>query len=161
METVSVQNGGMKRAWVEFRPNATPGYIGSHRWWSGEIGHRGWRSLPPGDWDPPVRPVPGKGYPRIFVELDGFVFEFISTIEMLEAASVLERNLVDPVTSQQRWYRKLPAPMKAKHARSRAAAAIRRASAAYESQLASLSRMPSPIPKRSGAGPISRADLRL
>lgn len=145
----------MKRAWVEFRPHAAPGYVGSHRWWSGE------HALPPEEWDPPVRPVPGKGYPRIFVEFDGFVFEFISTIEMVEAARVLEQSLVDRDTSQHRWYRKLPASMKAKHARGRAAAAIRSASAAYESQLALLTKTASPIPNRLGWAPVYRADLQL
>jgi hypothetical protein len=151
----------MKRAWVEFTPKATPGYIGSHRWWSGEIGRRGWQTLDPRSWEPPVRPVPGKGYARIYVEVDGFVFEFVSTLEMVEAASVLERSLVDRETSQRRWYRKLPAMMKAKHMRGRAASLIRKAAAAYESQLPELAKLPSPVPQGSGEGPVVRAELRL
>jgi hypothetical protein len=118
-ESASRQNGAVKRAWVEFHSSLAPGYVGSHRHTSEEIAGRGRQLRDPRSWDPPVHPVPGKGYTRIFVELDGFVFEFISTLEMAEAASVLGAALVDRETSQHRWYRKLPAKMKAKHMRGR------------------------------------------
>lgn len=145
----------MKRAWVAFTAGASLGHVGSHRWWSGQIGRRGWRSLPPEEWVPPIRRVPGKGYPRIFVEFDGFVFEFISTVEIRTAAAVLERKLVDPATSQHRWYRKLPAKVKSKHARGRAAALLWRAAAAYEAQLPELARS-------SGPGPAAQTvEIRL
>lgn len=124
----------MKRAWVTFSPQAWVGHVGVHRWWTDEGGRNGWRSLPPEEWLPPVRPIPGKGYPRIFVEFDDFVFEFISTDEIRTAASVLERKLVDRITSQDRWYRKLPAKVKAKHSRERVAAVLLRAASAYEAQ---------------------------
>ena len=161
-QRASGQNDGVKRAWVEFSWSLQPGYVGSHRWWSGEVGAGGGQALDePKTWEPPVEPVPGKGYARIFVEVDGFVFQFISTLEMAEAASVLERNLVDRETSQRRWYRKLPAKVKAKHTRARAANAIREAAAAYESQLPELAKLPSPVPQASGYAPAFRADLRL
>jgi hypothetical protein len=151
----------MKRAWVEFRSSASPGYIGSHRRTSEEIGGRGIQLREPRSWEPPVHPVPGKGYARIFVEVDGFVFEFISTLEMNEAASVLERTLVDRDTSQHRWYRTLPPRVKAKNMRGVAASVIRKAAAAYESQLPELVKLPSAVPQASGYAPVSRAELRL
>jgi hypothetical protein len=105
--------------------------------------------------------VPGKGFARIFVELDGFVFEFVSTLEMAEAASVLDQTLVDRETSQRRWYRKLPGKMKSKHVRGRAAAAIRNAAAAYESQFPALARRPSAVPQASGDTRVISAELPL
>jgi hypothetical protein len=105
--------------------------------------------------------VPGKGFARIFVEVDGFVFEFVSTLEMAEAARVLEQTLVDRETSQRRWYRKLPAKMKSKQVRRRAAAAIRKAAAAYESQLPALAKQPSAVPQASGDTLVVSAELRL
>jgi len=151
----------MKRAWVEFRPQATLGYVGSHRWWSEEEGDRGHRELPPEDWDPPIRPVPGLGYPRIFVEFDGFVFEFISTVEILDSASVLQQRLVDPQTSQRRWYRKIPVSVKGKHSRDRAAALLREVAAAYEAQLPALLKLAIPVPQAGGAGSCYKVDIRL
>jgi hypothetical protein len=151
----------MKRAWVEFTPLASTGHVGVHRWWSGEIGRHFWRRLPPEEWDPPVRPVPGKGYPDIYVEVDSFVFEFISTLEILESATVLERNLVDPRTSRRRWYRKLPASIKERNARSRVAALLRKVASAYDQQLPTLARLPSPIPPARGRGTDWRAEIRL
>jgi hypothetical protein len=155
------QNERMKRALVEIRPQTTIGYVGSHRWWSGEPGSRGQRELPPEQWDPPVRPVPGLGYPRIFVEFDGFVFEFISTVEMLDSASVLEQRLVDPQTSRRRWYRKIPVSVKGKHSRDRAAALQREVAAAYEAQLPALLKLPVGVPQEGGVGPSYKVDIRL
>lgn len=134
-----------------------PGYVGSHRTWSDEIG----QAVEPRDWEPPVQPVPGKGYARIFVEVDGFVFQFVSTLEMTEAASVLERTLVDSDMSQHRWYRTLPAKMKAKRMRGRAASVIWKAAAAYETQLPELAKLPSAVPQASGYAPLVREELRL
>lgn len=125
------------------------------------MGRRGWRVLPPEEWEPPIRPVPGLGYPRIFVEFDGFVFEFISTIEMLESASVLEQRLVNRETGQHRWYRKIPASVKGKHSRNRAAALLRKAAAAYDTQLPDLVRLPAPVPIQAGVEPGVRAEIRL
>jgi hypothetical protein len=152
----------MKRAWVEFRPDIWPGHVG-HGSWEGPWQGKKWRRLPPDEWDPPVRPVPGKGYAHIFAEFDGFVFEFVSTFEMLKAAAVLERHLVDRLTSQHNWYRKLPASVKSKHSRERVAAFLREVAAAYEAQLAELVRMPSSVPPGPGkrAAPTVRADIRL
>lgn len=122
---------------------------------------QGWRELPPEEWDPPIRPVPGLGYPRIFVEFDDFVFEFISTVEMLESASVLEQRLVNPETSQHRWYRKIPVRVKGKHSRNRAAALLRKVAAAYEAQLPALSRPPAPVANQDGVGRGYQAEIRL
>ncbi len=95
------------------------------------------------------------------MEFDGFVFEFISTVEMLDSASVLERRLVDRQASHRRWYRKLPASVKAKHSRGRAAAFLRKVASAYEEQLPDLITTPTPVPQGHGIGPISAAEIRL
>jgi hypothetical protein len=139
----------MKRAWVEFGPEASRGFLDLHQW-SRPDGPRRWITLPPEEWEPPIRPVPGKGYPRIFVELDNFVFEFISTREMLYAATVLEQRLVDPDTAKQRWYVRLPASIKAQRTRGRAAALLRKVAAAYEAQLPEILKEPSPVPQQRG-----------
>jgi hypothetical protein len=158
-----IQNDSMQRAWVQWRRQAERGYTTAHRWWSGQIGKPGWRELPPDEWEPPIRPVPGKGYPRICVEFEGFVFQFISTFEMREVASALDRPLIDRASSQQRWYRTLPASVKSKHARHRAAGVVMKAAAAYEAQLPSLMKERAPIPQEAGLSlapdPVSR--LRL
>ena len=128
----------MKRAWVEFTTTPSRGHMGS----------------------PPSTPVPGMGFPQIFVEFENITFEFITAAEMVEAADILDRGLVDRVTSQQRWYRKLPASVKGKHARGRAAANLRKAAKAYEVQVSEWLKKPSPIAPDAGGRPF-RADVRL
>lgn len=122
----------MARMWVEFSERPQRGLVGSHRWWSGRPGTKGWSALPPDRWSPPVHSVAGKGYPQIYLETGRTVLQFISTIEMLDMAEVLDRQLIDQATSSRRWYRKLPAELKAKHRRHRTASLLRRAALAYE-----------------------------
>ena len=135
----------MKRAWIEFHPDAWRGLVGVHGPFSGE---------PPERWDPPIRPVAGRGYPRIHIEFDGFEFLFVSTVEIDHVATVLESTLVDPVTSQERWYRDLPAAVKGKHSRAKASAFLRRVAKACDEQQPEWSKL------APHDGP-SRVDLRL
>ncbi len=141
----------MPRIWVEFHQGARRGLIGTHRWWSGEFGTRGMSALPPEEWNPPIRPIPGKGYPTIHVEAGDVVLEFISPLEMLDMAEVLERPNIDPETSERRWYRKLPARLKSSHARRRTAALLRKAAAAYEAHADEIARIPTALPGSAGA----------
>jgi hypothetical protein len=128
----------MKRAWVEFWPHPSAGH-GFH-----VSTTEGRRPIPPDEWVPPIRPVPGKGYPRIFVEFDGEELWFISTQEILHTADVLATSLVDPVTSQERWYRDFPSKLKSSHRRPRVAAFLRQVAGAYDAALPELVATPTP-----------------
>lgn len=146
----------MKRAWVEFWSAPTVGYLGVHRFVVEKDPSADPRAPRTGRWEPPLPPVPGKGYPRIYAEIDRMTFEFISVMEILEAADVLHRDLVDHDTAKARWYRKLPATVKAAHARHRVAAYLREVAAAYLEQLPALIAMPSPVPQMPEPRPANR-----
>ncbi len=92
----------MKRAWVEFWSAPTPGYLELHRFAVEKDPSRDPRAPRAGRWEPPLPPVPGKGYARIYAEIDRVTLEFISTMEILEAADVLDRDLVDHETAKAR-----------------------------------------------------------
>ena len=149
----------MKRAWVEFRPQIGKSYPGFHRRWSDESQQED-PAATAGAVGEPVVPVPGKGYPTFFVELDDFVFESISTAEMETCASVLEQRLVTGEQSQQRWYRKLPAATKSPRYRQRAAPLMRDAATSYNERFSEIVGLPSAVlPAGATRGPLFRVEL--
>lgn len=158
----------MRRAWVEFWSEAAgpyfSGYLELHRWVVEKDPAADPRAPRVGRWEPPLAPVAGRGWPRICLEVDdGVVLVFVSTLEMVTAARVLDTDLVDPETAKARWYRKLPASVKSAHARHDVAARIRAALAAYEAQLDAIAARPIPIPKKTERRPelLSSAELRV
>jgi len=133
----------MKRAWIEYR--------------------EAWQDSPMSYWvhveadgkpyyeaesfDPPrPGPVPGRGYPRLFVECDGFTFEFSSLAELEECARVLARKAL-PSTSRacavrsggagpnRHWLSRLPSHVKPWRYRQTAARYLAEAGEALERQL--------------------------
>lgn len=149
------------RMWVEFWDSRPHTFVAPARWERDEERPEGWTYPVSGHWEPPLAPVAGKGYPLIHLEAGEATLVFGSTAEMISMAEVLERPIVDPVTSQERWYRKLPSTLKSKHGRIRTAALLRRAVAAYVAQLPEIARSPSRIPDGKGSTPTFRAEIRL
>lgn len=147
--------------WVVFEPAPWVGIVGLHQPRTVMVTKRVAAILPPGQWDPPLEGVPGKGWPRICLEAEGIVLEFVSTAEMLEMADVLDRPVLDPATSNRRWYRKLPASLKSKHGRTRTAHLLRRAASAYARQLPAIARTPSLLPDPNRRGEAFRVEIRL
>ena len=103
----------MKRCWIEFTDTwrRSPMTLWVHRAVDGEPWYRAQR------FDPPApRPVPGRGYPYFFIELDGFTFEFASLDELdFCIARLGQRHLPDTEPETQGvsgpgayWQNKLP-----------------------------------------------------
>ena len=92
--------------------------------------------------EPPLpKPVPGKGYPRYYVELDDFVFEFASLAEIDTRIATLSRKHLpstDRETSERgtgpgsHWLNKLPGRTRSWRFRSRAIKYLREARKAFE-----------------------------
>lgn len=151
----------MGRMWVEFTDHEPSGHVVTRRWVPDDERPEGWTFPVSGHMDPPSPRVAGKGYPRIHLETGGTTLLFVSTAEMIEMAKVLERPIVDPETSQQTWYRKLPSRLKSKHGKTRTAALLRKAAAAYVAQLPAIAQIRSPIPASDGSSAPFRAEIRL
>jgi hypothetical protein len=103
----------MKKCWIEFTATwrHSPMTFWVHRASDGVPSYRARR------FDPPApRPVPGRGYPYFFVELDGFTFEFASLDEIdFCMARLGERHLRDTQSETRGvsgagsyWQNKLP-----------------------------------------------------
>lgn len=75
----------MKRHWIEFTPAWMPTPLTD---WVHGAARR--EPSPPADpW-----PIPGRGYPRFFVEVDGFTFEFSSLAELEACTATLSTRLL-------------------------------------------------------------------
>ncbi len=105
----------------------------------------------PADGNPPYRsttfepplpgPVPGKGYPRYHVEIDGFTFTFASLHELDACAELLSRKHLpstyrltrDSVSGPgSHWLSKLPSNVKSWRYREKATEYMRRARRDFE-----------------------------
>lgn len=81
----------MKRAWIEYRETWQDSPMSY--WVHVEADGRPYYEAE--TFDPPhPGPVPGRGYARLFVECDGFTFEFSSHSELEECVRILsQKNL--------------------------------------------------------------------
>ena len=103
----------MKRRWIEFADTwrRSPMTFWVHHAADGKPWYSAQR------FDPPApQPVPGKGYPYFFVELDGFTFEFASLDEVDFCISRLGQRHLPDTKAETRgvsgpgayWQNKLP-----------------------------------------------------
>lgn len=95
------------------------------------------------EFDPPVNPVPGKGYPHYYVEVNGFVFRFASLAELSVCISTLGKKHL-PSTDREtqdlgtgpgkHWLNKLPAEVKPWRYREKAVAYLKKALSEFENE---------------------------
>ena len=135
----------MKRCWIEFvakRPSLPMTFwvhtaIGDFNYWSDAT-----------EFNPPIRPVPGKGYPIFCVEYNGFIFQFASLDEMKECIEVLGEKLLPTTTElsakrtslvgpNKHWLSRLPSKVKSWKYRSGAILYLRDALKQFEKELSS------------------------
>ena len=104
-------------------------------WVHVEADGRHWREAKESN-PPAPRPVPGKGYPYYFVEVDGFTFEFASLDEMDVCIETLSQKLL-PSTQREtnargtgpspHWLNRLPAGTHSWRYRKKAVGVLREA----------------------------------
>ena len=109
----------MKKHWIEYTEKWTTSPMSY--WVHQELDSKYWYDAI--EFDPPrPRPIPGKGYPFYSVEIDGFIFRFVSLAEIDRCMEVLS-NKVLPTTLSLRadrgttllnkhWLSRLPAKVK-------------------------------------------------
>jgi hypothetical protein len=117
----------MKKLYVLFTPEFLPSPVSF--WAHQHIGSDVWRGAT--SYEPPLpNPIPGKGWARIEVELDGVILEFASAHEIAHVIDVLSKN---PLPSTRRlseergtshgpnshWLSRLPAKAKSQKFRQR------------------------------------------
>lgn len=136
---MSAGSEAMKRATISYTPRFRPSPVSSwvHVPASGTIWHE------PTDCDPPLpRPVAGKGWPMLEVEVNGVALTFSSMAEVAHVVDVLSRNPL-PTTRRlsadrgagsgpnRHWLSRLPARAKSAKFRRDLVAYLRRASRDY------------------------------
>jgi hypothetical protein len=81
----------MKKHWITYHPEWTRGPMTF--WVHRQSGQQNGEGIP--RLDPPApKPVPGKGWPAYFVELDGFTFQFSSLAELDVCVSALGQKVL-------------------------------------------------------------------
>jgi hypothetical protein len=133
----------MKHCWTEFSDiwRCSPMTIWVHRAADGEPWYRAKR------FDPPApQPVPGRGYPYFFVEIDGFTFEFAS-LEEIDFCIVRLNHRHLPDTERETrgvsgpgsyWQNKLPKGVLSWRYRQKAVKYLSRSRAKFERSLSAL-----------------------
>ena len=101
------------------------------------------------DFEPPLQPVvPGRGYPRFHVELDGFTFRFASLAELRECMRVLGQRVLPTSLAlseawgtgagpNSHWLSRLPATVTPWRYRERAVRYLGKARLAFEKEIGS------------------------
>ena len=129
----------MKRHWIEYTEKWSPGPMSY--WVHIEVGDEAWYEAT--EFDPPLpRAVPGRGYPRYFVECDGFTFHFASLDEIRACIEMFSRKVLPTtrdLTAQRggtgpgaHWLSKLPANVTSWRYRECAVAYLRKALGEFE-----------------------------
>jgi len=130
----------MKRCRIEYVKHFSPGPMTF--WVHRPVECDGWHEAE--SYEPPLpRVVAGRGYPRFYVEFDGFEFEFASLHELRRCIDVLEapllptsRRLAEGSGSgpNSHWLSRLPARVKPWRYRERAVRYLRSALDDFEAQ---------------------------
>jgi hypothetical protein len=89
-------------------------------------------------------PIPGKGYPRFFVEVDGFTFEFASLDELEVCIDTLSQKLLPSTQCEtqirgtgpgKHWLNRLPAGTHSWRYRQKAVKVLRKAREDFQAQV--------------------------
>jgi hypothetical protein len=127
----------MKRHWIEYAETWTPGPM---TYWV----HVEAKSDPAKLSPPAPAPIPGKGFPVYYVEVDGFTFQFASFDEMRVCIDTLGNKLLpnslrlaqerggDP---NEHWLRKMPEHTRPWRYRERAVKFLAKALGAFQKRI--------------------------
>jgi len=127
----------MKRHWIEYAETWTPGPM---TYWVHVESESDPSRLSPSA----PAPVPGKGYPVYYVEVDGFVFQFASLEEMRVSIETLGKKLLPSSTrlarerggnSSEHWLRKMPVHARPWRYREKAVKYLAKALEAFEREV--------------------------
>jgi hypothetical protein len=131
----------MKRHIIHYYPEWRPSPMSF--WVHREVDGRPWHQATV--FEPPLpKPVPGKGFPYYSVEIDGFVFEFASLVELDACiATLAQKNLpsTDKETQERHagpgkhWLNKLPGRTKPWRYRSKAVRYLHEARRVFEREI--------------------------